>query len=203
MAHTIVTAESSVKPKAAADRRKAGDFQRVESGIRKIEVRCLGTANMSVFIDIHAGTGVAPSPCRASRCGRYGYQLDRSSAAGRRPARPMTSRDPGYGRRLPSGARQVAAQGNHRTSHRLGGQQPGPLRPRRCRTIWLPQPASLSARMAAANATPVKRTKAIASTVMPTASPTPIVAYRSTSMCHVIGFAKATIRNMRGSGSRG
>ena len=50
MAHTIVTAESSVKPKEAADRRKSGDFQRVESGIRKIEVRRLGTADMSVFI---------------------------------------------------------------------------------------------------------------------------------------------------------
>src|SRR2546427_11777542 len=109
MAHTIVTAESSVKPKEAADRRKAGAFQRVESGVRKIEVRRLGTANMSVFIDIHAGTGVAPSPCRASRCGRYGYQLDRSSDAGRRPGRPTTPRDQGYGRRRPSGARQVVA----------------------------------------------------------------------------------------------
>ena len=52
--------------------------------------------------------------------------------------------------------------------------------------------------MAAANATAVKRTKAMASTVMPTASPTPIVAYRSTSICHVIGFANAAMSDENG-----
>src|SRR2546430_1414193 len=189
MAHTIVTAESSVKPKEAADRRKAGDFQRVESGVRKIEVRRLGTADMSVF-NISMQEPVLHR-VRVARQDAADMDTDWIDHL-------MLAVDQAVPRLLEIQDTAADARVLDARLRRAPAASPPPG----VQLVW-PQPASLSARMAAAKATAVKRTKAIASTVTPTASPTPIVAYRSTSMCHVIGFANAAIRNIRGSGSRG
>ena len=59
------------------------------------------------------------------------------------------------------------------------------------------------ARSAPPNATPVKSRKAAASTATRAGSPMPIVAYRNTSTCHVIGLAQDNCRSGVGSGSTG